>query len=158
MRIRPIKHGGYRAWRPENKRISRMFLESAFTIPEAMMASLVLALVLVTTLQIISHCTKYVDDMRVRARSSQILQQKLEDLRLLDWDSMQTAAGTFTVQSDASQIFSGRILSSPYQSYAGDTTVLRVTAQLVWLNKHQKQMTNTMSTLISNGGLNRGVM
>ena len=127
---------------------------AGFTLMEAMISSIILALAVTTALTILSHATKYVNDMRLRARSAQIVQQKVEDLRLLSWSNLTSSPSTFTDASDTNKLYAGKLVMSTYQSYGTTQTIKQVTVQVTWTNTHRMVMTNSLTTLISNGGLN----
>ncbi len=126
-----------------------------FTLIEAMIATMILGLVLASVLAVVSHSTRYLSDLRRTARSSQILQQKVEDIRLLSWSELLALPSTFTDPSDADGLYAGTITQSAYDSYNGATTVMKLTLLVTWTNNNQRVMTNTLTTLVSNGGLNK---
>lgn len=126
-----------------------------FTIIEAMIATMVLGLVLGSVLAVTSQSARYLGDLRRTARSSQVLQQKVEDIRLLSWSDVQALPATFTDPSDADGLYSGHITKSAYDTYNGQTTVTRLTLYVVWTNSNSHVMTNSLTTLVSNGGLNK---
>jgi type II secretory pathway pseudopilin PulG len=129
--------------------------EGGFTLLEATVAMLILGFVLTSVLAIASHCTNYLNDIRRTARSSQVLQQKMEDIRLLSWSQLQALPTTFTDPNDTEGIYSGTIVKSAYDTYAGTTTVMKVTLLVTWRGRNGKILTNSLTTLISNGGLNK---
>ena len=61
---------------------------SGFTLLEAMLATVILAFALTSVLALLSHASRFVSDFRKTARSTQILQQKMEDIRLLSWSQL----------------------------------------------------------------------
>jgi prepilin-type N-terminal cleavage/methylation domain-containing protein len=137
-----------------NNRFNRN--QSGFTLMESMIGSIILALVLVSLLALASHCFRYLMDIRRTARATQVLQQKMEDIRLLSWSQLTTINTSF-VDSNAvlNTVFTGRVFTNSYDSYLGTSTVMQVTLQLTWLNRTGTRQTNTLSTVIANGGLNR---
>ena len=120
-----------------------------------MISSVILGLVLGSTLIIISRSSKYLADLRVRARSSQVLQQRIEELRAMSWTQITNLPATFTSAIDTDKTYKKTLMLSDYQSANGTAVVVRVTAQVVWTNQRSAVMTNTLTTLISNGGLNK---
>ncbi len=126
-----------------------------FTLMEAMVATMILGLVLVSVLAITSQSYRYLSDIRLTARSSQVLQQKMEDIRLLSWSQVQSLPATFTDPNDTEEIFTGGIAMSPYDSYNGATTVAKVTLTVTWANQSGQVRTNKLSSLVSSGGLNK---
>jgi Tfp pilus assembly protein PilV len=126
-----------------------------FTIIEAMIATMILGLVLGSVLAVTSQSARYLSDLRRTARSSQVLQQKVEDIRLLSWSDVQALPSTFTDPNDATGSYAGFITQSAFDSYNGQTTVTKITLGVVWTNSNTHVMTNTLTTLISNGGLNK---
>jgi len=61
---------------------------------------------------------------------------------------------TFSDPTDTNSMYIGTISNSTYQSYGTTVTVLRVTAQVTWTNMHNRVMTNSMTSLFSQGGIN----
>lgn len=105
-------------------------------------------------LAISSHSLRYLTDIRLMARSSQVLQQKMEDLRLLSWTDLQATSNTFT-DSVHPGIFRGTITQTAYDTYSGTATANRVTLTVTWTNRNFLVSTNTLTTIMANGGLNK---
>jgi prepilin-type N-terminal cleavage/methylation domain-containing protein len=129
--------------------------QRGFTIIEAMIATMILGLVLGSVLAVTSQSARYLSDLRRTARSSQVLQQKVEDIRLLSWSDVQSLPTTITDPNDADGLYSGFITQAAYDTYNGQTTVTKLTVGVVWTNGNSRVMTNTLTTLVSNGGLNK---
>jgi type II secretory pathway pseudopilin PulG len=128
---------------------------SAFTLLETMMATMILGLVLASVLAVASQSVRYMSDIRRTARSSQVLQQKLEDIRLLSWSNVQSLPSTFTDPNDTAHAYAGQISTAAFDSYNGTTTVSKITVFVTWTNKANRIVTNSLTSLISNGGLNK---
>ena len=122
---------------------------------EVMFSSLILALVLSSIITIVSHCSLYLADLRLRTRSTQILQQQIEDLRTKTWSQLTVLPTTFTDPSDSKKIYKGSINQSAYQTFNGSSIVVRATVMVTWTNRHSLLITNTLTTLIGKGGINR---
>jgi prepilin-type N-terminal cleavage/methylation domain-containing protein len=129
--------------------------QRGFTIIEAMIATMILGIVLGSVLAVTSQSARYLSDLRRTARSSQVLQQKVEDIRLLSWSDVQSLPATFTDPNDADGLYSGFITQAAYDTYNNQTTVIKLTVGVVWTNGNSRVMTNTLTTLVSNGGLNK---
>jgi Tfp pilus assembly protein PilV len=138
------------------KRTTRMADCRGYTLIEALVASVILAMTLVSLLALSSQCFHYLTDIRRSARATQVLQQKMEDIRLLSWSSLGTMSTTF-VDSNAvmNTRYNGTVFTSAYDTYNGSTTVMKVTLQVTWRNRVGVTQTNRLSSLIANGGLNR---
>ncbi len=119
------------------------------------MASGILAFVLASILAVMTQCFRYLIDIRRTARSSQVLQQKMEDIRLLSWSQLSSISSNFTDPADTAGIYSGRIIQSSYSTWNGTTTATRVTLQVTWKGKSGRTLTNTLTTVVANGGLNK---
>ena len=130
-------------------------VRSGFTIMEAMIATIILGLALGSVIAVASQCLRYLTDIRRTARSSQVLQQKMEDIRLLSWSQLQALPASFSDPNDSNGVYSGTIAQSAYDSYNGTTTVMKVTLTVKWNNQVHRALTNSLSTLVSNGGLNK---
>jgi prepilin-type N-terminal cleavage/methylation domain-containing protein len=129
--------------------------EAGFTLVEVMISSVIMAFVLVSTMGVVSHASAYVADLRLRAWSSQILQQRVEDLRAMNWAQVSTCPTTFTNAADTNGTFSGFVNISPYQTFGTATTVMQATVTVTWINRHSRVVSNQLTTLISNGGINK---
>lgn len=130
---------------------------SGLALVEAVVASAVLMTVLVAVLTLVSECFRYLANIRLTARSSQILQQKMEDIRILSWSSLNALPATFTDPSDSKRVYAGKIILSDYgtATFNGTAVVKQVTLVVTWTNRNSKVLSNTLSTLIANGGLNK---
>jgi type II secretory pathway pseudopilin PulG len=138
--------------------IRRQFrAEGGFTLAEAIMATLILAFVLTSVLAVASQCTRYLVDIRRTARASQVLQQEMEYVRLLDWSAVQALTNTFSDPQDTNHVYAGTISKSSYTAanYGATTTVTEVTLSVTWTNPSNIVFTNTLTTLVSDGGLNK---
>ncbi len=129
--------------------------QGGFTLAEAVVATLILGFVLTSVLAVASHCARYLTDIRRSARASQVLQQEMEYVRLLDWSSLQSLTNTFADPNDTNHIYKGTITQSPYATYGTTSTVVEVTLTVTWTNQVNCVLTNTLTTLVSNGGLNK---
>jgi prepilin-type N-terminal cleavage/methylation domain-containing protein len=129
--------------------------KNGFTLMEVMIATAILGVVLASVIALGAQSFRYVSDIRRAARASQVLQQKLEDIRLLSWSQMQALPSTFTDPNDAAGIYSGSISQSPYDSYGGATTLMTVTLTVTWTNQTGALLSKSLSTLVSNNGLNK---
>lgn len=131
--------------------------QSGFTLVEAMVATIILTLALGSVLGIAGRCMRYISDIRRSARGSQVLQQKMEDVRLMSWSQITTLPGTFTDPTDTKGIYKGSIVTNELDYYPspGSTTLMRVTLIVSWTNQSNSEVSNQLSTLISQGGLNK---
>lgn len=127
------------------------------TLLEAMIATLILGFVLASVLAVLSQCARYLTDIRRTARASQVLQQEMETIRLLDWNTFQSLTNSFSDPSDTNKIYVGTITKSSYDTYSSTTTVTKVTLTVTWTNQVNRVLTNTLTSLVSNGGLNKYV-
>ena len=121
-----------------------------------MVATVILGLALASVVAVASQCLRYLTDIRRTARASQVLQQKMEDIRLMSWSQLTALTNIFTDPNDTNHIYAGTIVQTAADSYSGTTTMMNVTLNVTWTNQTaRKVVTNSLSTLISNGGLNK---
>jgi type II secretory pathway pseudopilin PulG len=134
--------------------------KAGYTILEMGIASMILAFVFASTIAVAGRCFRYTTDMRRASQSWQIAQQKVEDLRLMSWAQLQALATTssFTDPNDSSNLFQGRIGKLTLESYAGAPTLMLATVSVIYTNRANGVVTNSLSTYFSNGGLNRYIM
>lgn len=65
----------------------------AFTILEVMIAAMVMALTLTSSLQVLGYGLRAIDTARYTTLAGQVLQSQMEKLRLLTWTQMTLATG-----------------------------------------------------------------
>jgi len=136
---------------------ARSWSEKGFTLVEAIVATLILAIVLVSVLAVASQSARYLTDIRRTTRASQVLQQEMEAIRLMDWTTLQALTNSFTDPNDTNHIFAGTITQANYApaAYGTTNTIVTVTLTVTWTNQVNTVLTNTLTTLVSNGGLNK---
>ena len=137
----------------------RITSSNGFTLLEAMIATAILGLALASVLAVLSQSARYITDVRRSARASQILQQEMENIRLTNvWSGLQGLNNaTFLDPSDSNHLYMGKITESGYAPsvYNGITNVVIVTLSVTWTNQVNCVLTNTLTTLVGNGGLNK---
>jgi Tfp pilus assembly protein PilV len=140
---------------------SRRALRSAakkrggFAILENAVAASILALVVVGILTITSHSFIVMQQTRDFSRANQILQQKMEDIRLLRFSDIQSLPATFTDPSDSQNKFAGAIAKETYRtSLSGAPVSIKVTLSVTWTGRDGKPRTQTMTSVFSSTGLN----
>src|SRR5579859_6559821 len=109
---------------------ARSWSEKGFTLVEAIVATLILAIVLVSVLAVASQSARYLTDIRRTTRASQVLQQEMEAIRLMDWTTLQALTNSFTDPNDTNHIFAGTITQANYAPAAYGTTNTIVTVTL----------------------------
>ena len=136
----------------QGRRVRR---RDAFTITEVAVVTVILGILLIAILGMISQASRYLHDIRLTARSSQVLQQKMEDIRLLTWNRLTNYPAVWTDSASTYGTFVVTITTNAYDSYSGTTTVLKVTLSTTWTNFSSNQVeTNRLTTLVTNRGLN----
>jgi prepilin-type N-terminal cleavage/methylation domain-containing protein len=128
-----------------------------FTLIEVMIASSIMLLVLGSVMALASRGYKYVGDMRRSARSSQVLQQKMEDIRLLNiWNNVWALNNTsFNDTNVAGMTYNGKVTISSYNPPYPTTQVAKVTLTVTWTNSQSRVMTNRLTGLVCQNGLNK---
>jgi len=130
--------------------------QRAFTITEVAVVTLILGVLLCAILGVVSQAARYVHDIRLTARSSQVLQQKIEDIRMATWGVLTNYPLISTNSSSTDGPYVVVITTNQYGSFAGNTTVLRVTMTTTWTNfSSRKVETNRLTTLVTKNGLNQ---
>ena len=138
-------------------RPKRKHHQAGFTLIEAVLASMILMLSLVSVLALASRGFQYMRDMWSWARSSQVLQQKMEDIRLVTvWTNVWALNNTtFTDSSLTGMIYKGTIVISAYNPPYPTDFAACVTLAVTWTNSPGKVLTNRMSTLLCKNGLDK---
>ena len=73
----------------------------------------------------------------------------------MSWDNVTNVPPTFTNSAELNKMFRGNVDLSNYQTFGGTTIVLRATVTVTWTNRHSRVVTNTLTTLIGNQGINK---
>ena len=122
-----------------------------------MLASMILILSLVSVLALGARGFKYIRDLRSWARSSQILQQKMEDVRLVTvWTNVWALNNTtFKDTSVSGMVYNGKIVISSYDPPYPTDYAACVSISINWTNSANRRLTNTMTSLLCKNGLNK---
>jgi Tfp pilus assembly protein PilV len=130
-------------------------VRAGFTILENAVAAAILTVVVVGILAITSHSFIVMQETRDFSRANQILQQKMEDIRLLRFSDIQSLPGTFTDPSDTQNKFAGTITKTTYRtSLSGAAVSIKVTLSVAWTGRDGKRRTQSMTSVFSSTGLN----
>ena len=135
---------------------------SAFTIPEVMTAVAVMAVMFVSLYLGFSQGFAVIQLARENLRATQVLQEKMETIRLYTWDQVNTSGfvpATFTAYfypaggTNQGVIYNGSVTitnANVAESYGAD--LKQVDVQVTW-NSGNVLRSRTMRTLISRYGL-----
>jgi len=127
----------------------------AFTITEVAIVTVILGILLSSILALHSQASRFLHDIRLTALTSQVLQQKMEDIRMLTWDQLTNYPSVWTNSASTYGTYTVTITTNAFDSYAGATTVLNVTLTTTWTNFCSRRIeTNRLTTLVTNRGLN----
>jgi Tfp pilus assembly protein PilV len=131
--------------------------QAGFTLIEAMLASMILILSLVSVLALGARGFQYIGDMRSWARSSQVLQQKMEDIRLVTvWTNVWALNNTtFTDSSLPGMVYDGTVVISSYDPPYPTNYAACVTLTVTWTNSANRALTNRISTFVCKNGLDK---
>jgi Tfp pilus assembly protein PilV len=135
----------------------RIRAAQAFTLVEALTASVILMLALGSILALASRGFRYMSDTRRWARSSQILQEEMEKVRLITvWTNMWALNNTtFTNSAIPGLTYRGTRQLAAFSSNYPSTMVARVTLSITWTNTSQLPVTNRLTTVVCQNGLNK---
>ena len=138
-------------------RTQRKRRQAGYTLIEAAIASVILILALVSVLALAARGFRYLSDMRQWARSSQVLQQKMEDIRLVTvWTNVWALNNTaFRDSTITGEIYSGSVVISAYNPPYPTDFVACVTLTVTWTNRNDRVLTNRLSTLLCKNGLSK---
>src|SRR5712672_541548 len=95
--------------------------------------------------------------MREWARSSQVLQQKIEDIRLVTvWTNVWALdSTTFRDSTITGEVYSGSVAISAYNPPYPTDFAACVTLTVTWTNRNDRVLTNRLSTLLCKNGLSK---
>jgi Tfp pilus assembly protein PilV len=126
-----------------------------FAILENAIAAAILALVVVGILTITSHSFIVMQQTRDFSRANQILQQKMEDIRLLRFSDIQSLPATFSDPNDSQNKYAGTIAKETYRTdQRGVPVSIKVTLSVTWTGRDGRQRKQTMTSVFSRTGLN----
>ena len=135
--------------------------QSAFTLIEAVTAVGIVGIVSVTLYAGLAQSFNAIENSRLELRATQILTEKLEAMRLFNWDQVNKSGFvpiTFTERylpsESGSVLYSGTvtITSAPVPSAYADT-MCKVVARITWVNGNGGARQKQMETLISQYGV-----
>ena len=141
----------------------------AFTLTEVLVSVAICSFLFVSLYAGIAQSTKSLQRAREKLRATQILAEKLEVLRLYNWDQVNTAGdvptsfseyqypSTSTNEPNKGIRFSGTIAISPADVHPAYTNTMRkVVATINWMSAGVRT-TQRMETFISEFGVQRYV-
>ena len=130
--------------------------QAGFSLVEVSIASLVVAVLIGSILTTVTHGFGILSRSRETVRGNQILQGELETMRTYSWSQI-TNSGTFTNStiSDGGVIYSVTRSAAQYTNSTtyGSNYMRKVTISILWTNMTGDPITKSMTTLISQGGL-----
>ena len=149
------------AIKQENPRLRRLPGASAFTIVEAVFGMLILGMLSLAVYGGIAQGFKTIQLSREGVRATQVLQDRLETIRLFTWSKLNSTnhvIPTFRVPLNAGQnqgpFFEGTTKVSPpsfSETYSDDLRL--ITVKLTWTSGGRR-FTKELSSLVAHTGLN----
>lgn len=130
--------------------------EKGFTLVETMVASVIMLFALVSVLALAGRGFRYLTDLRRWARSSQVLQQKMEDIRLVTvWTNVWAMNGTTFTNTEVLGVpYTGTVIVDSDPTYPTNVSA-RITLLVQWRNSANLTITNRLTTLVTVNGLNK---
>jgi Tfp pilus assembly protein PilV len=126
-----------------------------FTIIEVAIAGAILMLAIIGTLTMASQSFVVTQNVREFSRANQILQQKMEDIRLLSFTNVQSLSSTFSDPNDVSGFYAGTIAVENYRTAPdGSVASLKVTIKVSWTGRGGKQRSASLVSVFTKSGLN----
>jgi prepilin-type N-terminal cleavage/methylation domain-containing protein len=135
----------------------RFAAQAGFNLIEVSIASLVVGVLVASVLTTLVHGFSILSRSRQTLSGNQIAQQHMETIRTYTWAQM-----TNNTYFSATNTTDGNITYSIFRSvtnYSNSTTygtnyLKKVTVTVTWTNAPGKVMSNQLTTVISQGGLN----
>lgn len=131
--------------------------ESAFSLTEVSFAILVVGVLIAAILSTVTNGFDVLSRSRETLRGNQILQQELETIRTYTWSQMtNTANFGSTNVSDSGVVYTVTRNATPYTTTTSYCTnnMRKVTVVVVWTNMTGEAVTKSMTTLVTQRGLN----
>lgn len=126
-----------------------------FTLVEVMAAATVMALVFVSSVAAITVGFRMLEDARMTTLAGQVLQSETEDLRLMNWVSVDAlpASATFPIQSSlANACFNKFLCLRTIAPVNAD--MKKITVSVSWQSTNGNKRTRQYVTYIAKDGLN----
>ncbi|MFT3868207.1 MAG: prepilin-type N-terminal cleavage/methylation domain-containing protein [Nibricoccus sp.] len=124
------------------------------TLVEVMVATVVLALVLTTSISVLGMNFNTIDTARNSTIAAQVMQSEIEQLRLLSWTDMLAKVGTATTKTisdpqTATFVCTRTVTADP----ARPATMLIINISTTWKNRNGTVHTRSFSTNYAKGGI-----
>jgi Tfp pilus assembly protein PilV len=147
--------GGNRRLAWAGRFTQRRSLAKAFTLVEVAVGGTVLVLAIIGTLTMASQSYLLTQHIREFSRANQVLQQKMEDVRLLTFSEVQALPATFKDPSDTKNFYAGTITKETYRTDAtGAVVSLKVTLKVTWKGRASQSRSQTLVSVFTRNGLN----
>jgi Tfp pilus assembly protein PilV len=126
-----------------------------FTLIEVAVAGSILVLAIIGTLTMASQSFIVTQNVREFSRANQILQQKMEDIRLLSFSNVQALPSTFSDPNDTAGFYTGTIAVDNYRNAPdGSVAAVKVTLKVGWTGRGGKSRSATLVSVFARSGLN----
>ena len=128
-----------------------------YTLIEAIIASMILLFVLASVLALAGRGFRYLTDLRRWARSSQVLQQKMEDIRIVTvWTNVWAMNNTSFVNNDILGVpYGGTVYVNSYDPPYPTNIAAQVMIVVSWKNTAGGMVTNKLCSIVCANGLNK---
>ena len=132
-----------------------------FTIPEVMMAAIVMAFALTTSITVMQRSLATVDTARSLSYATQIMQNEFEKMRLLNWTAVSAYPTTETEVTIDSAFTSNTYVGSRFtlyrtraEVYPGSGKALaKISLRITWKTYDGRTLTRSLATYYGQNGL-----
>ncbi|MFC1590219.1 hypothetical protein ACFL42_01855 [Candidatus Omnitrophota bacterium] len=125
----------------------------AFTITEALLATVIVGLAVVPIGMLFYVGYSYVGQVRETSIAMQAIQEEVETIRNMDYDDI------LAIGSDFEGAGFGRLEDAVGEVVIddplGEANIRRVTVTVSWTSTVGREMSKSMATLVTNGGINK---
>lgn len=126
---------------------------SGFTLVEVLVSVFVLAISLTGSLLVLTRCNVFVSETRQRSIASQAVKEEMEEIRDLSYVSILAMGNTFITTSMDN--LTNPVGTLTIDDALSDSDIRRVTATLAWDSQQGRSLSTSLSTYITNSGINK---
>lgn len=135
------------------KNTKRLDNNSGFTLVEVLITVMILSFVLTSTVLAYTKSAIFMNDLREYTVVSQVLNEQMELIRDMPFDTVVSSASGFS-SNGFNEINNATGLITIEDPFS-DNNIKRVTLSVSWQTPQGRNITRSLTTLISRDGINR---
>ncbi len=125
----------------------------SFTLVEALLAIVIIAIILVVSFVSFATSFNYLRHVKELRQATLILQEEMSKVRDLPFSNINLLGSTFTSSLMSSLKDASGTVKKSY--YGGSDKTIKISFQVKWTSFDEKQMDKTITTLMTDHGINK---